>query len=196
VDRSTRKDRLRELRQQGLVPLSRVATRLFILSAVSGAIYLLAERTVNGLISSLGSWPSVTDNPAQILTPAVMFAGILSVTVLVVGVISSVAQIGAVTRVGTVFGLRRGAKLARLSPSVLLVLFIATVISLAAAKYVTPLFMPILHLEPEAVGVGILSNLITQISKLVVVAAAVLAILVVFGYRFGFFVKANRRLQK
>ena len=188
----TKQDKSIQIRSRGYFPLSGLATRLFVVAAVSGVLFFMGERALDALLKPFDSWARLTESPLESVRTTLILFAILAAAALVVGIGSSAAQGGSES-----FGARLLFSKApdnRRSP--LLVALTAVVsgfLAVLAVRYTLGDLIAILSIERSDVGPDLIKRLLTHMSKLVVVASLVLAILVVFGCRFGSLTKPHRR---
>jgi hypothetical protein len=193
VDRLTEKqDNLRDLPPTAFFPLSGLATRLFVVAAISGVLFFMGERALEKLLKPFDSWARLTESPLESVGATLILLAILAVAALVVGVVSSVAQMGSAS-FSVRLRLSKELNHKRLPLMVVLTTLVSGFLAVLAVRYTCGDLLEILHVQRSDLGPGLLKRLLTHMSKLVVVASSVLAILVVFGYRFGLLIKPQSR---
>jgi hypothetical protein len=192
VDGLEKREQLGEEISRAMSPRSRVATRIFVVAAISGVILVLGERTIDALLRPSDSWDSLKSTPLESVKTALILLFTLSATALIVGVVSSVAQIGAVSA-GTNYRMFRRSECKQSPLVVMLTVLISGFVGLLALRYAFGELVAILSLEPGSVSPDLLKGILNSLGKLVVVASAVLAILVLFGSRLGLLINQQRR---
>ena len=178
------KAKLEGLRRQGIVPITILATRAWILAAVFGMILFLGDRVHEKLLSAPDALSAVWSEPGRTLEPFLLAIAILSGVTLVVGVLTTTLQ----TRGASGVPMLRTTARPKEKGDVTYPLKISLVATgaLICAYWLLPQMLHMIRLAIASQIDAYFGAVVAKVCKLVVVVAVVLAILVMFVSRSAF----------
>jgi hypothetical protein len=178
------------LRQRGIVARSAFAVRASIVVALGG-LFLGFAGVAHIRIQPLTEPQNVGALAKEIGEPFLVAVVVLAISTVFFGVVSTVLQ----TRMAggfRVLSQSRGDSSRNAAISVLLQLFLVGLIAVIGCQYVMEEALYTLRVEPGPQVAVHFEKIASKICKVVVVAAAVLAILAVFVYRVAFLIRHRK----